>query len=533
MKPEKELERHNRILEQIKNAQTIEELPKIGPSTITSFIANNAGLCGSNFSQTVYQPVTDAILECGTASNPKVLDAFIKVVEDNGPYYLTRNMIITKFNKALEMGRIDYILIEISERNQKIEEFNKKAKKEAHKEIMAQIKAAYEIKDLPKVGLSDLKQKIKKALKNTCYRYLNTAFISYIVDGCLGVRNNDLVDTAQPVVTACLNVDETIEYTVEEIKAIEKRKLEIHRLNHEEIMENIKNAKRISQLPPDLSISTLNKYLLGNSTIYPNDNRLKAEDLKNLVELLMSGKKWEYMDVKKEISRITTQKYPEKSIAEILLYNKLSKLPRTYYLVEEIKYVQERQKEFIKNQDSNVNVYFIPNGKTPVEGGKFYNCYISRKDNIDLASKVPAGMDIDSVEWYIQEYVDDTFKAAGGIILNKDETIGNVSVFRPDDGTIGISPEDKAKMDRIANLDKDIEEKQKLVQSLDIVIANRQQTSSELESKIKMGLINYEKSVLAAQRQLVEHMTQLKNEFGTEETVEEIGGISYTYDKKD
>ena len=88
-------------------------------------------------------------------------------------------------------------------------------------------------------------------------------------------------------------------------------------------------------------------------------------------------------------------------------------------------------------------------------------------------------------------------------------------------------------MDTITDLDREIAEKQKLVQSLDIVIATKQQTSSELESKIKQALINYEKQVLGAQRQLVEHMTQLKNEFGTEETIEEIGGISYTYDKKD
>ena len=555
MKPERELERHNRILEQIRDAKTIEELPKIGPSSITTFIANNANLCGSNFSQTIYQPVTDAILEYGTASNPSVLYAFIKVVEDNGPDYLTQNVIITEFNRILGMGRIDYILIELGERNKKIEEFNKKANKEAHKERMAQIAVAFEIADLPKVGLSELNRKILRCFINNDYSkdfkvsdircvteaYLRQASTEEIVREVYNSFSRYVY--AKRMVTQIIDNlanDETIRYTVDEINAKEKRKLEIYKENHDETMENIKNAKRISQLPPKLSISTLNKYLLDNSTIYTNNNLLDSEDLKPLVDLLMDGKKWEDNEVKDAINEIANEKYflympkhPGLPTPGEKLYDKLSKLPRTYYLVDEIRYAQERQKEFIRNQNSNVNAYFIPNDKTPVEGGRFYNCYINRRENIDLDALIPPNMDIDAVEWYVQEHIDDTFKTAGGIILNKDETIGNVSVFRPNDGTIGISPEDKAKMDRISDLDKAIEEKQKLVQALDAEIASKKQTTSELESKIRIGLINYEKSVLEAQRELVKHMTQLKTEYGVEETTEEISGPTYGYDKKD
>ena len=143
-----------------------------------------------------------------------------------------------------------------------------------------------------------------------------------------------------------------------------------------------------------------------------------------------------------------------------MLFDKLSKLPKTYYLVDEINYSLARQKEFIGNSCSNVNVYFIPNEKSPIDGGRFYNCYINRVDNLDLSQIlplnldeiVPPKMDIDSIEWYIQEKYDDTFKIAGGIILNKDETIGNVNVFRPNDGKIGITLEEKQKMDQITIL---------------------------------------------------------------------------------
>ena len=51
-----------------------------------------------------------------------------------------------------------------------------------------------------------------------------------------------------------------------------------------------------------------------------------------------------------EIIRIAGQKYPDRAFAASLLYDKLSKLPKTYYLVEEINYSLKRQKEFIKNQ---------------------------------------------------------------------------------------------------------------------------------------------------------------------------------------
>ena len=42
-------------------------------------------------------------------------------------------------------------------------------------------------------------------------------------------------------------------------------------------------------------------------------------------------------------------------------------------------------------------------------------------------------MDIDSVEWFIQEYFDKTFKSDDEIIIKKNETIGSVNVFSSND----------------------------------------------------------------------------------------------------
>lgn len=271
--------------------------------------------------------------------------------------------------------------------------------------------------------------------------------------------------------------DKTIGYTVKEIKMKEKRRLRIYELDHEETMENIKAARRISQLPPNLTYSTLAGYLSGNSTIYPSSDIISTTEFKEVTELLLNGFSFDSEEVKTSLISIVERNYPEKKEeAYELLYTKISNLPRTNYMIEEINYSSERQKEFISRSSSNVNVYFIPNNKSPIEAGKFYNCYINRVDNLDLEKIlplnldeiVPKTMDVDSIEWYVQEYYDETFKTAGGIILNKDETIGNVNIFRPSDGTIGITPEEKTKYDELEDLS---------LQVKDIIKAKKEETT--------------------------------------------------------
>lgn len=298
--------------------------------------------------------------------------------------------------------------------------------------------------------------------------------------------------------------DKRLGYIVEEIEKRDAKVLEIYKDDHEKTMEQIKEAKRISQLPQNLTFSSLAGYLSGNTTIYPKADKIPGIELKDLTVLLLDGKTFEDEEVKQEVRKIAENKYPE-SAEEVynLLYKKISALPKTNYMVEEINYAQSRQEEFIGRNCSNVNVYFIPNPNTPVDGGRFYNCYINRVDNLDLgeilpldlASIVPPGMDIDSVEWYVQEKYDSTFKAAGGIILNKDETIGNVSVFKPSDGTVGITPEEKGKYEQLKELKtqvseiiKDRKEKMKqfadLQKSLFAYMDDQDAKLAELEEKI-------------------------------------------------
>lgn len=540
MTEERELERHNRVLGQIASAKTREDLPKIGFSTIASYLANNIYFNNEKISQKLFQPVIKAIIDYGAVVHPEVKNALIRVIIENYSN-ISEDEIIEKYKKVLESKRIVYLLSEIAQKNIKLDEIVKSENFVAHKQILKFINSAFEIKDLPKVGLSELNKKLLRAVNdNDFVNNIKTSDIKELTEAFLKQYTYmDIEDVVERIISkydlsesdkklmkeqilGSLIQDETIEYTVEEIALKEKRKIQIYKINHEETMDMIKNAHRISQLPPNLTISTVNSYLNGNTTIYTNDDRITAEDLKTLTDLLMDGYKWEDEVVISEVKKIALSKYPDKNDAFILLYNKLSVLPKTYYLIEEVKYSQERQTEFIGRGSSNVNVYFIPNNKSPLDGGRFYNCYINRVGNLDLTqilpldldSIVPTEMDIDSVEWYVQEHFDPTFKTAGGIILNKDETIGNVSVFRPNDGTVGISPEEKEKMDEIDNLDVQIEEKRRMIESLNKEIEVKEKKSQDVGNRMQQILTSYEQKALSLQMELLSNISNLKNEIG-------------------
>lgn len=540
MSDERELERHNKVLEQIASAKTREDLPKVGFPTISSYLASNIYFNNKKISQTLFQPVINAIIDYGFVAHPEVKKALIKVIVENYPD-VSEEEIVNKYKPILESKRIGYILTEITQKNIKLDEIVKLENLDNHKQMIKDINCAFEIKDLPKVGLSELNKKLLRAVNdNDFVTNIKTSDIKELTDAYLEHYTYlEIEDVIERIVSrfdlslsekelmkeqilGSLILDETIQYTIEEIALKEKRKIQIYKINHEEAMEMIKDAHRISQLPPNLTISTVNSYLKGNTTIYTNDDRIVAEDLKHLTELLMDGYKWEDEIMISEIKKIVSNKYPEKEDAFNLLYNKLSSLPKTYYLVEEIKYSQERQAEFIGRGSSNVNIYFIPNNKSPLDGGRFYNCYINRVDNLDLSqilpldldSIVPPEMDIDSVEWYIQEHFDTTFKTAGGIILNRDETIGNVSVFKPDDGKIGVSPEEKEKMDEIDDLDKKIEEKRKILETLDSEIDTKQKKSQETEARMQQIIMDYEQKALALQTELLTNINSLKSDLG-------------------
>ena len=83
MTEERELERHNRVLGQIASAKTREDLPKIGFSTIASYLANNIYFNNEKISQKLFQPVIKAIIDYGAVVHPEVKNALFRVIIEN------------------------------------------------------------------------------------------------------------------------------------------------------------------------------------------------------------------------------------------------------------------------------------------------------------------------------------------------------------------------------------------------------------------------------------------------------------------
>ena len=127
-----------------------------------------------------------------------------------------------------------HILSEISLRNEKIDELNKIEKLNIHKKVMKDISLSFEIKDLPKVGLTELNTKILRAMNSNDFKknyktsdirelteaYLNGLVmfeIEKILNRIISEENisEDKKDLMKEQIIAALIMDETIDYTLE------------------------------------------------------------------------------------------------------------------------------------------------------------------------------------------------------------------------------------------------------------------------------------------------------------------------------
>ena len=119
MSDERELERHLGIVERIEKANNRDELPNISFATIASYLASNVYFNNVKISQTLFKPVTDALLDYGYFAHENVRQAFIKVIVENYPD-VSEDEIIAKYNEILNAKRIGYILSEIGFRNERL-----------------------------------------------------------------------------------------------------------------------------------------------------------------------------------------------------------------------------------------------------------------------------------------------------------------------------------------------------------------------------------------------------------------------------
>ena len=480
MNLDKEMERHVKVLEDIKNAKSKASLPKVTQSNLYRYFCDNAYF-DRKLEPSKFEPILKLINNNGTFASFDVRNAFMQILRENYPGH-DESDYEEKYNNISSI-KVDHLIDEIHRREDRIIDFERVEDLDKHNEIMRKINNAYEMDDLPKVTKATLNSFI-------CHssRCLPTPFkVSDISDICDRLINGEDIKSSR-IKEELLKVfedtgyindemfsqfysrvadNDKIKYIVEEINARNKREDFIYKTDYEDIMERICDARRISELPNNLTFSILAGYLSSNTTIYTKAKKISSTKFANLTNLLLDGKKMDDDEVKYEIKSIASEAYPDKADeAYHLLYDKLSKLPKTYYLVNEINESNKRQEEFIGRGASNVNVYFIPNPKSPADGGLFYTCYINRVGNLDLQDIVPSPLDLDklvpkdldqdAIEWYVREHYDDTFKTAGGIILNRDESIGNVSVFKPYEGGVEISYEEHSKYQELEEISKQI-----------------------------------------------------------------------------
>ena len=533
----REMERHKKVLEQIKNAQVKSQLPKVTKSTLLKYLSDNAHF-EEKISSSEFESIYDLINETGSFLSEKVKKEFIEILKRNYPGH-----IMFKYEEKYEKIspiKVSHLMEEIYERYTKIEALETKEIKDNHNNIMRRIENAYELYELPLVSKGTLNAHICASSRNypNCFKVSDIANISDELINGESIESESIIDKLRKAIEeknpecddydfaefySRLTYGNRVDYIVEEINARDIRIREIYEETHEETMENIKNAQRISQLPPNLSLSTLTSYLSGNSTIYPKMSIIPSNKFVEIAKLILEGKTFEGDEVQYELKKLAGDVYPDyASDAYKRLYLKFATLPKTYYLRDEINYALERQKEFIARAGSDVYVYLVPNPNSPSEGGKFYNCYISRINNLDLNAImplnlneiVPENMDVDAIEWYIQRKYDETFKAAGGIILNKDETIGAVNIFTPTDGRIGITEEEHSRYQELEEVSKRVK-----------TIISKKKEETEAFTK-------YQKEFLERQEKIDEELALLEEKIdlltNTDENKQESKGISRT-----
>lgn len=152
------------------------------------------------------------------------------------------------------------------------------------------------------------------------------------------------------------------------------------------------------------------------------------------------------------------------------------------------------EKDSNNNQDySNVNIYFVPNHNAPEHGGKFYNVYKSEENvvlNLD-------GLNKEQVEQIVKEKTEEGFlKKVGGIILKRDQTIGNISAYSPDDGKYSISQEQKRRNQEIEDLSKEF--------------VTIMQKSEEETRKLQEQLLEIQKQIMANQIKKESRLTEIQ-----------------------
>ena len=484
-----ELDKHNQFIDKTNKANEITDLPRVSISDLNKAMlkAINDNSFVKTFKISDISDIVDSYL-----NGRKDFDILVESlcnrqsIKDEDKKLMAEQIIGSIIND----NNVKYIIEELANYRDKAYYLGIRDDFIKHKTVLENIAKATTIDELPKVSLSTLNQLILKCVNsNDFYNKFVTRDVGQLVSVYSIMNTNyfsavnikaiikDVVDKA-PVsdqvkqlmceqIHAALMNERNIEYVVEELEAKENAKTHLYRNEHNQVMKKIDDAVYIDDLP-NLSPSTLTGYFASNSTIYSNDNRIPSVEFKELSGLLLDGYSLSSNECRNEIHRLTNMYYPDKDDAYELLYDKFNDLPKTAYYVEEIKKAVEKKSELIKNSNTFVNIYFVPNFKN-TSGGLFLDCYANQGEYLDLKNILPTtvfNFDLpgtrenpdepaknDPISDYVKKNYDPTFRRIGGIILRLGERFRNISIVIPDLDQKLVSGDVKAALDKVANLD--------------------------------------------------------------------------------
>ena len=266
----------------------------------------------------------------------------------------TEEEIQSKIDEVVTNVRLKNHLSDARAYNKKYSELLKKEKTHEHNYTMERINNAKTIADLPNGGISNITKQIAKTLydafkKEKLKSNLTGAIANYLFDGkeINGIHIQNAIrrlceekeivypynlkplEKQVAYITKLLTDDFELQFIAEEIRAKDKKTLEIYKADHDLIMDQISKSNRISEMPTGLSISKITSYLSANSLIYSNGKTISSGDFNKVAELLLKDKKMSDPEVQTELREVINKNYDSnKSEAFSILKGKLSNLPR-------------------------------------------------------------------------------------------------------------------------------------------------------------------------------------------------------------
>ena len=485
--------KHNRMMNKINNASNLTEFKKVPPITLDAIIKYIYESIDAIYPRSLDQSVKNDmatsfiahLVEKGTFT-----EEFKNTAKESFGYALDWNCAVAISHGGVERivdrlakdNKLKNMIIEYEAKRLKKDELTNQQLDKEHQSVIKDINKCYNIKLLPNVNLGDITKRIVRDINelwnpdNFKISEISTIISYYMNNDCTFDKDKealtklltDLIEahydtkyiegnwkTTCEMIATNIIFDKKLYYLKQEFLAKEARKLFIYKYDHNETMDSIKNATRIAELPK-ITFSALTGYLHGNSSVM-DPNNFRNDDFNDLARLLLVGKKWEDEEVIIELKSVVEKHYPDNKLYVYkTLRNKFMALPKTYYLVEEINAIAKQTKYFIEKHNSPANLYAIENVHASTEGGKFYNIYKNHGEKLDLSAIIPKDMDINVIEPYITDKYDKTFKGVGGMILNRDDSIGDIHAFKPNYDQIEITAEEKRMLDEIADLDQQI-----------------------------------------------------------------------------